>query len=104
MATVATIEEHIVNPPGIAGGEPRVAGHRITVANIAIRYELMGHSIDEIATGYGLSLAEVHAALAYYYDHKAAIDNAIREADAFAEALRQQMAANGHDPTAAPAP
>jgi uncharacterized protein (DUF433 family) len=86
------VEEHIMITTGVAGGEPRIAGHRITVANIAIRYELMGDSVDEIASGYGLSLAEVHAALAYYYDHKADIDKAIREGEAFAEALRQGMA------------
>ena len=95
-----TLEEHIISTPDVAGGKPRVAGHRITVANVAVRYELMGHTIDEIATGYDLSLGEVHAALAYYYDHKAVIGKAIRDGEAFAEALRQKMAANppGHAP------
>ncbi len=34
---------------------------------------------DEIATGYRLSLAQVYAALAYYYEHKAEIDQDIKQ-------------------------
>lgn len=56
--------------------------------NIVIWHERMGRSADEIATEYGLSLADVYAALAYYFDHRDAIDASIREGEAFAEALR----------------
>jgi hypothetical protein len=51
----------------------------------------MGQSADEIATDYGLSLAEVYASLAYYYDHQAEIDKDIQESEAFVEALRQEI-------------
>ena len=88
--TIKTLDRHIEVAPWIAGGKPRVAGHRITVKDIAIWHERLGRSADEIAAEYGLTLAAVHAALAYYFDHRAEIDQAIEEGDAFAEALRQR--------------
>jgi hypothetical protein len=36
-------------------------------------------------------LADVYAALAYYYDHRAEIDEAIQESETFVEALRQSI-------------
>ncbi len=82
------VTEHIEVTPGIAGGRPRVAGHRITVQNIVIWHERMGLSPDEIATVYGLTLGDVYAALAYYYDHRESIDFAIREDEVFVAELR----------------
>jgi uncharacterized protein (DUF433 family) len=35
-----------------------------------------------------LTLAQLHAAMSYYYDHQAEIDEAIREGKEFAEKLR----------------
>ena len=87
--TPRTIDQHIECTPDIAGGKPRIAGHRITVQNIAIWHDRLGMTADEIASEFDLTLAEVHAALAYYFDHRAEIDQAIRESEAFAEALRQ---------------
>lgn len=80
----------IESTPGVVGGKPRIRGHRITVQNIAIWHERMGQSPDEIAATYDLTLAEVYAALVYYFDHKAEIDHSIEESHAFAEALRQK--------------
>ena len=53
------------------------AGRRITIQNIAIWHERMGESADEIATEYDLTLADVYAALAYYFDRRAEIDESI---------------------------
>jgi uncharacterized protein (DUF433 family) len=89
--TVKTLDRHIEISPNVVGGKPHIAGHRITVQNIVIWHEWMGQSADEIATDYGLSLAEVYAALAYYYDHQAEIDKDIQESEAFVEALRQEI-------------
>ena len=58
------LDQHIEITPGIAGGKPRVAGHRITVQNIAIWHERMGKEADEIAAEYDVTLADVYAALA----------------------------------------
>lgn len=88
--TVKTLDQHIEMTPGIVGGKPRIAGRRITVANIAIWHERMGMSVDEIAAEYDLSLADIYAALAYYFDHQAEIDQAIQDDEAFAEEMRHR--------------
>ena len=86
-----TLDQHIECTEGIAGGKPRIAGHRITVQNIAIWHDRLGMSADEIASEYDLTLGDVHAALAYYFDHREEIDRSIEEGEAFVEALRQRM-------------
>jgi uncharacterized protein (DUF433 family) len=75
----------------VAGGKPRITGHRITVMDIAVWHEWLGHSAAEISTEYELSLADVYAALAYYHGHRAESDAQMRESEAFVEALRQQI-------------
>jgi len=84
------LDRHIEITPGIIGGKPRIAGHRIAVQDIAIWHERLGMSADEIATEYDLTLSDVYAALAYYFDHRQEIDHAIEEGQAFAKALRQK--------------
>lgn len=61
---------HIVVTPDIAHGRPRIAGHRIRVQDVAVWHERMGMSPDEMADQFGLTLGEVYAALAYYFDHR----------------------------------
>jgi uncharacterized protein (DUF433 family) len=84
------LDKHIEITPGVAGGEARIAGHRITVRNIVVWHVHLGKSLDEICWEYDLTLADVHAALAYYFDHRETIDRAIEEGRALAAALRQQ--------------
>lgn len=86
---IATLDAHIVQTPDIVGGKPRIAGHRITVAQIAGWHELMGRSADEIASNYQLSLAAVYAALAYYFDHQAEIDLETEGSEQFVNRLKQ---------------
>jgi uncharacterized protein (DUF433 family) len=79
----------IVSTPGICGGKPRIDGHRIKVEHIAICYERMGMSPDEIVTSHPtISLAQVHAALAYYYEHKQDIDADIEAGKRYVEELK----------------
>jgi uncharacterized protein (DUF433 family) len=86
-----TLDQHIEISPGVAGGRPRIAGHRITVQDIAIWHEWLGRSVDEIATDYNLSIADVYAALAYYHDHRKEIDKNIKDDEEFVEALRKEI-------------
>ncbi len=58
--TLKTLGQHIEITPSVAGGRPRIAGHRITVQNIVIWHEWMGRAADEIATEYNLSIADVY--------------------------------------------
>jgi len=50
----------------------------------------MGKSADEIATEYDLDLAAIHAALAYYFDHRIEIDKAIEESEIFLKSIRKK--------------
>ena len=85
-----TLDQHIEATPGICGGKPRIAGHRITVQQIAIWHDRMGVSADEIASEYDLELSDVYAALAYYFDHREEMDKAIEESAAWIEELRRR--------------
>jgi uncharacterized protein (DUF433 family) len=83
-----TVSSHITITPGAAGGKPRISGRRITVQDIMFWHERLGRSADEIATEYDLSLADVYAALAYYYDHREEIDRELAEDEEFVAAMR----------------
>jgi uncharacterized protein (DUF433 family) len=82
---------HIAISQDVAGGKPRIAGHRITVQHIVIWHERMGLSADEIASDHGLTLAEVYAALTYYYDHRQEIDKAILGDESYVSELRKRI-------------
>ena len=82
-------DRHIVLTPGISAGKPRIAGHRITVENIVVWHEQQGEDAAQIAEEYDLTLAEVHAALAYYHDHRPEIDRSMELGRAYVEACRR---------------
>lgn len=85
-----TLDQRIESTPDVLGGKPRIAGRRISVAQIVIWFEWMGRSADEIASEYDLALADVHAALAYYYSHRAEVDESIQDSQARAKKMREQ--------------
>jgi len=74
VMTVAISYPHIVK---IAGKPARLERMpRIRVAQIVIDYLNHGWSADEICVHYPhLKLAEVHSAMAYYFDHQVEIDS-----------------------------
>ena len=78
--TVLAIE-HIVKTPGVCGGDPRVAGRRITVDFVVNYIERLKGSVEEMTEAFDLTPAQIHAALAYYYDHREEIDALIAEAE-----------------------
>jgi len=84
------LNAHIETSPDVLGGKPRITGRRISVQHIVALHDRGDWTADEIASEYDLSLAAVYAALAYYFDHRAAIDAAIAADDEFIETLRSQ--------------
>jgi uncharacterized protein (DUF433 family) len=83
-----SITQHIEITPGVCGGKPRIAGHRIKVQDIVVWYEMMGLSADEIIYHYpSITMADVYAALSYYYDHLEEIRQNIRDSETFAQEL-----------------
>ena len=85
-----SLDQRIIRTPDICGGKPRIAGHRITVQNIAIWHDRLGWDANEIASEYDLKLADIYAALAYYFAHREEINRSIREGKAFAEKIRSE--------------
>lgn len=88
----AVITDRITKTPGVCGGKACIAGHRIRVMDIVIMYENQGMSADEIVEQYpSITLSDVHAALAYYYDNIEEIREDIRRNNEIAEKHRSQF-------------
>ena len=89
-SSTVVVDSHIEITPGICGGKPRIAGHRIRVEDIVIWHERMGLSADEIVSRYPqLTLAAVYSALAYYYDHREQIDAQMEAGEKLVEEMRR---------------
>ena len=90
MTTVTEIGSLISRRPDIRGGRPCIAGTGVSVRRIAQWYK-MGLIPEEIARKFGhLSLAQVHAALAYHQANQPEIDADIEAEAQEADALEQQ--------------
>ena len=75
----ATASSYITCSPDVCGGQPVIAGTRTPVKSI-VGYYKMGLSVEEILEGLPhLSPAQVFAALSYYHDHQAEIEQAITD-------------------------
>jgi uncharacterized protein (DUF433 family) len=66
--------ERIVSTPGTCGGKPRIAGTRIRVQDIYFWHEVEGQTADEIVSSFPqLSMADVYAALSYFWANREAM-------------------------------
>lgn len=75
------------------GGWSRIEGSRMKVHHLASAHLLHGWSAQELQRQFpDLSLAVIHSALAYYYDHRAEIDRQVAEADAAVQKTLHQVA------------
>lgn len=64
-----------INYIELVDGDPKIAGTRLHVAFIGNMIVRLGESIDWVLENYPfLTLSQIHAALAYYYDHQEALD------------------------------
>jgi uncharacterized protein (DUF433 family) len=69
----------ITSNPQVRSGQPCIVGTGLRVTDIVMASLFHDRTPDEIASDYAISLAQVHAALAYYYEHKEALDAVMRE-------------------------
>lgn len=68
----------------VCGGRPHICGTRVKVSEIVSRHVYQEESVDDIVEALPqLTLAQVHAALAYYYDNHDEIEAELRAEDAF---------------------
>lgn len=85
-------KSHIVRDEGICGGQPRISGTRLKVQHIIIEYERLGWTPDQICDAHReLNLADVHAAITYYYDHKEEIDEIIKKDEELISSLKKEL-------------
>ena len=93
MATIHPINL-VVSDPDIRGGQPMIVDSSVRVVDLIASHLYRRLTADELATNFNLSLAQVHAGLAYYYQNKATIDATLRsdaeQADTYLQQLEQQ--------------
>ena len=94
-ATVQSINLITTNPK-VRNGRPCIEGTTLEVSTIAIAKIIHGQSPDEIASDYRLTLAQVYAALAYYYDHKTEMDTSLRQRFNLAQELKEKRVGSRH--------
>ncbi len=63
----------------VRGGKPCIAGTGLRVTDLVIAHLFHKRTPDQIASDYDVTLAQVYASLAYYYEHKAELDSDIRQ-------------------------
>ena len=85
-----TLYHHIALDADVCAGLPTIAGTRVRVIDIVLLHN-RGRSPEEIVDAYEhLTLGQVHAALSYYYDHRAEVDAEFDRDIAWAEEFRRQ--------------
>ena len=80
----------VVKTKDVLGGDPRIEGHRIGVFDIYQRLVEGDETPEEIASDYGISIGEVHAALAYAFSNP----DEMRDLEARNEAVYAEVAGN----------
>ncbi|HVC97744.1 MAG TPA: DUF433 domain-containing protein [Pirellulales bacterium] len=86
---VPSATEYIVKTPGTCGGEARIAETRIKVKHVFIWVEQMGMTPAQIVVEYPhLTMAQVHAALTYYWSHQDEIHQDIENEEKLVAELR----------------
>jgi uncharacterized protein (DUF433 family) len=68
-----------------------IAGTRVRVQDIYVDSEVLGKTPEEIVTALPhLNLSQVHAALAYYFEHREEILDELRQDEQFVALLKEQ--------------
>jgi uncharacterized protein (DUF433 family) len=84
-----SLADYIVKTPGVCGGQPRIAGTRIKVKHVYTWVERMGMTPAQVVEEYAhLTMAQVHAALAYYWSHRDEIHQDIETEEKLVAELR----------------
>ncbi|MDA0836780.1 MAG: DUF433 domain-containing protein [Planctomycetota bacterium] len=87
----ATIASHIELNNQICGGKACIRGTRIRVQDIYVWHELQGLSPDQIVSDFPqLTLADVYAGMAYFWDNREKIREQMENAEEFVEEVKQR--------------
>jgi uncharacterized protein (DUF433 family) len=77
-----------------AGGTYRVGQTRVRLDTVIFAYNA-GSSAEQIAHEFPVELADVHAVISYYLNHRADVDAYLEQREREAEELRQKIEAEG---------
>ena len=92
LRTVSTNHPFVVKNNDICGGNPIIEGTRTRVIDIAIEYEILGHSPDEIISSHPqLNLSQVHDALSFYYENRDELDQKAEKDQEFITRLKKKI-------------
>ena len=84
-----TSHPYVVINKDVCDGSPIIEGTRTRVIDIAIEYELLGRSADEIIRSHRhVSLYQIHDALSYYYENRDELDQKIKKDREFITLLK----------------
>ncbi len=82
----------VVKNKDVCNGSPVIEGTRTRVIDIAIEYEMLGHSPDEIISSHPhLNLSQVHDALSYYYENRNELDRKIEQDQDYIANLKKKF-------------
>jgi uncharacterized protein (DUF433 family) len=88
----------ISTDPRVRNGRPCIAGTTLEISVVAIAKIVHSQSPDQIAADYELTLPQVYAALAYYYEHKNEIDATIQELQKLAQEMKEKEVGSRRQP------
>jgi len=84
-----TSHPYIIINKDVCDGSPIIAGTRTRVIDIAIEYEVLGRSPDEIIRSHPhVSLYHIHDALSFYYENRDELDEKIKQDKEFITRLK----------------
>lgn len=95
--TVLSIDM-IVSNPKVRRGRPILAGTGIRVQDIAAAHVYKNRTPAEVAEDYAITLAQVHAALAYYFAHQDEIEAQLQADLEYAQKAKEQGLGQRHTP------
>jgi len=79
---------HVTKTPGVCGDKACIDRTRIRVNNVAFLHKSVAND-DKVREVYpDLTPAQIHAALAYYYDNREEIDAELAADEAWGESLK----------------
>jgi len=87
-----TSHPYVVINKDVCDGSPIIEGTRIRIIDIAIEYEVLGRSPDEIIRSHPhVRLYHIHDALSYYYENRDELDRKIKQDQEFITRLKGQF-------------
>jgi uncharacterized protein (DUF433 family) len=89
---------HVSTDSRVMSGRPCITGTRVRIMDIVGAYKagVSDEQLQEYFSSRALTLSEIHAALAYYYDHQAEIDAAFAEDEELGQQAERERARASH--------